>query len=48
VQEAVIAEHAASKSGHRAPAHKYALADFGLTEAEVDARFAEYTARYLR
>ncbi len=44
---AVAAEDAASRSGHRAPAHRYSLADFGLSEAEVDERFAEYTARYL-
>jgi hypothetical protein len=47
VQAAVAAEDAASRSGHRKPSHRYALADFGLTEAEVDERFADYTARYL-
>jgi hypothetical protein len=47
VRAAVTAEDEASRSGHRAPSHKYALADFGLAEAEVDERFADYTARYL-
>jgi hypothetical protein len=47
VRAAVGAEGAASRSGHRAPAHRYSLDDFGLTEAEVDERFADYTARYL-
>ena len=31
--------HAESTSGGRRPAHHYSLADFGLTEDEVDARF---------
>ena len=31
--------HTESTSGSRRPAHRYSLADFGLTEAEVDARF---------
>lgn len=44
--EAVVAEDAASRSGQRRPAHSYALADFGLGAAEVDERFAAYTARY--
>ena len=47
VRAAVSAEDVASRSGHRAPAHKYTLADFGVTETEVDERFAEYTARFL-
>jgi hypothetical protein len=47
VRAAVAAEDAASRSGHRAPSHKYALADFGLADGEVDERFADYTARYL-
>jgi len=29
-----------STTGGRRPAHRYALADFGLTDAEVDARFS--------
>ncbi|SEM02098.1 sulfotransferase family protein [Rhodococcus maanshanensis] len=33
--------HRQSLSGDRRPAHKYALADFGLTESEVDERFAD-------
>jgi hypothetical protein len=47
VRGAVAAEDEASRSGHRAPAHRYSLADFGLAGAEVDERFADYTARYL-
>ncbi|WP_199431284.1 sulfotransferase family protein [Qaidamihabitans albus] len=31
--------HAESTAGARKPAHRYTLADFGLTEEEVDARF---------
>lgn len=31
--------HAQSATGDQRPAHRYALADFGLTAAEVDARF---------
>ncbi|MFF0543565.1 sulfotransferase family protein [Nocardia thailandica] len=30
-----------SRSGDRAPAHRYSLADYGLTEAEVAERFAD-------
>jgi sulfotransferase family protein len=44
---AQAAVHRQSTGGGRAPAHRYALADFGLTEAEVTARFAQYTVRYL-
>ena len=33
------AEHAASRSGPRAPRHEYALADYGLTEDQVRAAF---------
>jgi hypothetical protein len=47
VRAAVVAEDAASRSGHRVPSHRYALADFGLTPEEVDERFATYSARYL-
>ncbi|SFB19283.1 Sulfotransferase family protein [Amycolatopsis marina] len=32
--------HTASTSGGRRPAHRYTLDDFGLTAADVDARFA--------
>jgi hypothetical protein len=32
--------HAESTTGDRRPSHRYALADFGLTPADVDARFA--------
>jgi len=34
------AMHDESTTGGRRPAHRYALADFGLTDAEVDARFS--------
>jgi hypothetical protein len=37
---AMRALHEESGSGGRKPAHRYQLSDFGLTEAEVDARFA--------
>lgn len=37
-----------SARGAARPAHRYELADFGLTEAEVQERFAEYTTHYLR
>lgn len=47
VQAAVAGEDEASRSGQRAPSHRYSLSDFGLTEAEVDERFADYTARFL-
>lgn len=47
VRAAAAAEDAASRSGRRAPVHRYSLADFGLTQAEVDERFATYTSRYL-
>ena len=47
VRAAVEAEDVASRSGHRAPSHKYTLDDFGVTADEVDERFAEYTACFL-
>jgi hypothetical protein len=47
VRAAVEAEDVAGRSGPRAPKHHYALADFGLSEDQVDERFADYTARYL-
>jgi hypothetical protein len=34
--------HRESVEGPRRPAHRYTLADFGLSEAEVDERFAGY------
>ena len=39
VEDAVRAEHAASKAGPRAPRHEYALADYGLTEQQVRSAF---------
>jgi hypothetical protein len=46
VRSAVEAEDAASRSGHRAPAHKYTLDEFGVSPEEVDERFAEYAERF--
>jgi hypothetical protein len=46
VRDAVDAEHVQSHGGHRAPSHRYTLDDFGLTEADIDERFAEYSAAY--
>lgn len=37
--------HQRSRTGGRKPAHRYALADFGLTPAQVDERFAVHTRR---
>lgn len=37
--------HAESVSGKGKPAHRYTLADFGLSAAEVDERFATYLNR---
>ncbi|CAM3067610.1 sulfotransferase [Prescottella defluvii] len=34
--------HAESRSGNRKPAHRYTLEEYGLTAAEVDARFGDY------
>lgn len=42
VRAAVEAENAKSLSGDRAPAHRYTLADYGLTEAGIAERFAGY------
>jgi len=43
---AMAAVHAASRSGERRPAHRYGLADFGLSAAQVDERFAGYLAAH--
>lgn len=44
---AMVALDAESRSGDRAPAHRYTLADFGLSGPEVDERFADYlSTRY--
>ncbi|WP_280417734.1 sulfotransferase family protein [Nocardia carnea] len=40
-REAVAAVHEQSMSGARRPSHRYALADFGLSESEVVAKFAD-------
>jgi hypothetical protein len=40
VRARLAAVHEQSSSGERQPSHSYALADFGLTEADVDRRFA--------
>lgn len=39
---AIEAEEKASKLGHRRPDHRYALAEYGLSEGEVVDRFAAY------
>ncbi|MFD4292099.1 sulfotransferase family protein [Rhodococcus sp. NPDC058532] len=39
-QQNMEALHADSQTGDRKPAHRYTLAEYGLTEAEVDERFA--------
>jgi hypothetical protein len=43
-RSAMVAMHQASLSGERRPAHRYDLADFGLTRDQVDERFAGYLA----
>ncbi|SFW77637.1 sulfotransferase family protein [Amycolatopsis australiensis] len=43
---AMTALHAESRAGERKPAHRYRLADFGLTPEEVDERFAGYLREY--
>lgn len=42
VRAAVEAENARSLSGDRAPAHRYTLADYGLSEEQIAERFAGY------
>ena len=39
-REAMTTMHAASQRGPRAPKHTYSLADYGLTDQQVKARFA--------
>jgi hypothetical protein len=41
---AMAAAHAESTAGRHRPAHRYELADFGLTGEEVDGRFGDYEA----
>ncbi|GDY29619.1 sulfotransferase family protein [Gandjariella thermophila] len=41
-RHAMRALHAESTSGATRPAHRYRLADFGLTAEQVDERFADY------
>lgn len=48
VRNAVSASHEESKASERRPVHRYALADFGLTESEVDERFAGYVGEHFR
>lgn len=45
---AMGALHDESTVGDRKPAHRYDLADFGLTREEVEERFADYLAAYPR
>lgn len=40
VRARIAAVHAESTTGERRPSHRYSLADFGLTEDEVRARFS--------
>lgn len=42
VRAAVVAENERSLSGDRAPAHRYTLADYGLSEERIAERFAGY------
>src|SRR5699024_1812619 len=42
VRDAVEAENAKSLSGDRAPAHRYTLAAYGVSEEQVAERFAGY------
>ena len=42
VRAAVVAENDKSLSGDRAPAHRYTLADYGLSEELIAERFAGY------
>ncbi|MEN0138147.1 MAG: sulfotransferase, partial [Rhodococcus sp. (in: high G+C Gram-positive bacteria)] len=37
---AMVASHAESRQGPRAPKHTYSLADYGLTDEQVRERFA--------
>ncbi|WP_068156398.1 sulfotransferase family protein [Rhodococcus phenolicus] len=39
-RDAVVASHQASLAEHRRPAHRYSLEEFGVTAADVDAKFA--------
>ncbi|QIX26511.1 sulfotransferase [Nocardioides sp. JQ2195] len=43
---AVDASHAESKISERRPVHRYDLADFGLSSAEVGERFTDYLETY--
>ncbi|GGQ72778.1 sulfotransferase family protein [Couchioplanes azureus] len=45
-RSAMEALHARSRSGPARPAHRYELADFGLTAAEVDDAFGDYLAAH--
>ena len=42
VRAGVVAENDKSLSGDRAPAHRYTLADYGLSEERIAERFAGY------
>ena len=43
---AITDADAQSRAGDQRPSHKYSLADFGLTEAQVTERFADYIEHY--
>jgi hypothetical protein len=47
-EAAMTAMHADNSSGQRRPAHRYQLADFGLTGEQVDERFADYLKAHAR
>ena len=44
---AMVSLHTESAADERRPAHRYDLADFGLTAGEVNERFAHYRSLYL-
>ncbi|MCK8673215.1 sulfotransferase [Rhodococcus sp. HM1] len=44
-EAAMVALHTESRQGDRKPAHRYTLAEFGLTVEDVDERFPDYAFR---
>jgi hypothetical protein len=44
-REAMARLHAETRSGAARPAHRYTLSDFGLTDEDIDQRFAGYLAQ---
>ena len=45
-RDAMASVHAESTQGEGRPSHRYGLSDFGLTDDEVDERFARYCAAH--